>query len=862
MKLRNLRLLSIVAAGVSGVVLSTQAADLANLTLLPKRNDPVVAVPADAPPPVVTVAAIDPVAAEVEFSTAVFEIHRTGSVRPALRVHYSLGGTGINGVDYRRLNGQAVIPSGQSSALIVISPLKDQLPEGDEAVVLTLQAPIVLGSAMSGEKMPENATALYQIGRPAAATVKIVDNDGDASGMPVVGLVVEQAIAHEKGPQSGAFLVTRKGDLRTELKVSYALTEDSLPVPSVNGDDAADVEKVPAAKNGVDYRQLSGRLIIPAGAASARVLVVPIPDELKEGPEHVTLLLQAGDYTIGDARLGRIIIQDDPPAGNLPPKIAITAPLSGATAAGPTNVTVRVEASDPDGTVKKVEIYGDTKLLKTDETIPYSVVWNNVAIGDHKIIAVATDNRGLSSTSAPVAFKVTSEPVLNPALVSIIASDPRATEPGVSARLDVGTFTVQRTGNLDVALEVQYEVTGSATPGADYVKLPGVIRLPKGAKTAIISVTPLVDEVKEGDESVVVKVVPPACVKIYPPPPECYQVVSPLEAKVVIADFSPATPQTQVSVSVPSPEATEGGSSSGVSRIGRFVLTRTGSMDEPLTVKCQLGGTAQNGIDYAKIAEELVIPAKESSVGIDVSALVDNEVEGKESVVLKILNGADYLVGNPAAGEVIILDSNVSTSKEPKVTWIWPKAGVPYPAGLPVPLSVSVTDVDGYPVKAEFFIDGKKVGQDVLTFVQAPPPGSTHQFFSIWLDSMAGEHIVTAQATDDQGNLGKSEPLTLTVRALTTGDRGSLLTAVPGITADDEMAPFLSAEKGADGWNVYFAGTDGCDYAIEVQSGSQSWFMVGTSTASDGRVAVHYADRSSEQLTFRARRVLLGNAQE
>ncbi|HSD77737.1 MAG TPA: CARDB domain-containing protein, partial [Solirubrobacteraceae bacterium] len=83
--------------------------------------------------------------------------------------------------------------------------------------------------------------------------------------------------------------------------------------------------------------------------------------------------------------------------------------------------------------------------------------------------------------------------------LTIEATAPGATEAGLQA----GLFTVTRTGPTDAPLAVAYTVGGTATPGSDYVALPGSVTLPAGAASATVVVTPLDDAAVELDETVV-----------------------------------------------------------------------------------------------------------------------------------------------------------------------------------------------------------------------------------------------------------------------------------------------------------------------------------------------------------------------
>jgi Bacterial Ig domain len=95
-----------------------------------------------------------------------------------------------------------------------------------------------------------------------------------------------------------------------------------------------------------------------------------------------------------------------PQGGNIPPTCVITQPINNQTFITPTNVTINATATDPNGTVTKVDFYNGVKLLGTDATAPYSFTWSNLVVGTYNITAKATDNQGATTTSTIVTFVV------------------------------------------------------------------------------------------------------------------------------------------------------------------------------------------------------------------------------------------------------------------------------------------------------------------------------------------------------------------------------------------------------------------------------------------------------------------------
>jgi hypothetical protein len=73
--------------------------------------------------------------------TGEFTVTRTGLSFEEVTVSYSISGTATNGTDYEILSGEVLIPAGQTSATIDVTPLMDSMvanDEGDETITLTI----------------------------------------------------------------------------------------------------------------------------------------------------------------------------------------------------------------------------------------------------------------------------------------------------------------------------------------------------------------------------------------------------------------------------------------------------------------------------------------------------------------------------------------------------------------------------------------------------------------------------------------------------------------------------------------------------------------------------------------------------
>src|SRR6478735_618381 len=66
---------------------------------------------------------------------------------------------------------------------------------------------------------------------------------------------------------------------------------------------------------------------------------------------------------------------------NQAPNVSITSPSNGASFNSPASITINATATDPDGTVSKVDFYNGSTLLGTDNSSPYSYTWSGVGNG-------------------------------------------------------------------------------------------------------------------------------------------------------------------------------------------------------------------------------------------------------------------------------------------------------------------------------------------------------------------------------------------------------------------------------------------------------------------------------------------------
>ncbi len=78
---------------------------------------------------------------------------------------------------------------------------------------------------------------------------------------------------------------------------------------------------------------------------------------------------------------------------------------------------------------------------------------------------------------------------------------------------------------------------------------------------------------------------------------------------------------------------------------GELTLTRLGGADSELTVNLSFGGSAVNGVDYAKLDPTVIFPRGERTAKVTLTAFADSQAEPTESVEAVLQAGDGYELG-------------------------------------------------------------------------------------------------------------------------------------------------------------------------------------------------------------------------
>ncbi|KAA9339021.1 InlB B-repeat-containing protein [Adhaeribacter soli] len=131
---------------------------------------------------------------------------------------------------------------------------------------------------------------------------------------------------------------------------------------------------------------------------------------------------------------------------NQAPVVSLTSPVSSATFIAPATITLEAAASDPDGTISKVEFYNGATKLGEDLSAPYTFAWSGVASGTYNLTAKAIDNLNAVSTSAMVTVLVAPNATQYNLNITVVGNGSVTRSPSQVSYLNGTNVTLTATG--------------------------------------------------------------------------------------------------------------------------------------------------------------------------------------------------------------------------------------------------------------------------------------------------------------------------------------------------------------------------------------------------------------------------------
>lgn len=514
----------------------------------------------------------------------------------------------------------------------------------------------------------------------AAATGSLAQTS-NGSVVPVVTVQATQVYATTNDP--GAFTVFRAGDTNATLNVWYDLGG--------------------TASNGVDYATIPPHLVtIPAGAISNTIVITPLTNPpTASAVETVVLSLTTSplmtpvNFEIGSPSAGNVYIE---PAGvtNLPPLVNIISPASGSKFVAPADISLLTRATDPDGSVTNVEFFangadlGRGLLVVLDPPgangvtgLVYFFNWQNVPANNYSLTAVATDNAGLSTTSAPVEITIQLPPTNLPPIVRI-TSPPNNAVFRAPLNIPLYSFAADSDGAVapveffagDSSLGFGQPVNAVPPPlPPGPIQPPILIVVPTNYWELVWTNPPLQTNValtaKATDNDGVSATSAPVQISILPsPPPPTNRppLVGIVATDPVAIEGTNCWPCLGLTNGAPTWSnwivAASTAALRPITNCGpknaTFAVFRAGATNDNLAVAYAIGGTATNGVDYLTLPGVVTIPAGERRADITIVPLDDGPPDITSTVILKLVpdaSGTNYLPGYPRAAAALILDS-------------------------------------------------------------------------------------------------------------------------------------------------------------------------------------------------------------
>jgi hypothetical protein len=560
--------------------------------------------------------------------TALITVMRTGNPEGTVTVDYATSNGTARLTDYTATSGSLTFAPGVLAQTFTVPIVADARAEGERTVNLVLSNPF-------------RAIVLAPGTVAAPAVLSIIDDD--AAGIVQFS---EPAYTVFESGGSAVITVTRMGGAANNVTVDYSTANDTAGV--------------------LDYTPTSGTLTFGVGVSS-RTFTVPITtDTVSEGIETVRLQLTnvGGGASIGEPSTASLRIVDDEATVRFDAAaltvdenagaVVITVLRSGALAS-----TVRVNYATSDGSA----------VAGSDYTASTGTLTFDPGVGSASFTVPITDDTEAEGTQTLVltlssatggARILTTGAGASPAVLSILDNDTAG-----SVQLSAATYTadestpevtltVTRTGGAASGVTVRYDTADrTATAGADYTGVSGVLSFGAGEMSKTFVVAILDDTRAEGGEAFLVSlraVTGGATLG------------APNAGTVIIRDDERTVGFNNVTY-----VASEGG--------GAVVIDVVKTGPGTITVDYSaFGGTATAADDFTPVTGTLTFGPGTSAQGFIVPLIDDTLAEGDETVFLALFNassntviirsGATLLIDNDDFGGVLRFSAPTYTVSE------------------------------------------------------------------------------------------------------------------------------------------------------------------------------------------------------
>jgi len=536
----------------------------------------------------------------------------------AVNVGFVVGGSAGAGTDYAApINAMVAIPTGDQSATFSLQTIEDATAEGTEDLTVTLQAGVGYTVAAS----PGDATR-----------TDIVDDDVPTFNITSSGSVVEGG--------SGGFTITA-----TQAPLNDTTVTLITPVTAaVGGGGGA------AATSGTDYSAFQTVAILPAGQTSVTVPITTLADTDVEGDEEIVVEIEAAPgYLVGSQNAALLIITDATTvstptitiesdndenaeaAANAP--FTVTADVAsvnpydisyaiGGTAAGdidyeiPTNAVVTMPANATQVALNVALIDDDD--IETDRTVSVSLIGG----ADYVLGTPSTDQTIIGDDDAPE-LNVAGTVTINEGSASVV------------------TITADQPAREDISIPIT--IGGTATSNADYEPVASTVQLPAGSTTTTVTIQTLPDTTIEPTEEITVTLGGGG---------DDFTAGDDNDATITVIDAVGTGTGPVLTINSSAHDIAEG--QSIVFTIGASVPS-----SRDIDVNVSLGGSARNTEDYTFPTQDLILPAGQTSISLQVQTRQNDFLQGDRDITLQLLGGVGYSTAEPTVAHTHIKDDDL-----------------------------------------------------------------------------------------------------------------------------------------------------------------------------------------------------------
>ena len=528
--------------------------------------------------------------------------------------------------------------------------------------------------------------------------------------------------------------------------------------------------------------------IFPSISADGRWVAFPSDAENVSGLSHtVTNLISIDNNNTRDVFLFDRVT-NALPNSSIAPSVTITSPGTATSILVNTATPITVSATTTVGVVSTVQFFVNGTSLGTTSVFPYTQTWTPTAVGNYVLSALVTDSFGNRGVSSNVTVTVKASPsvgVTSPVSGSSVTVGTTQTVTAVAAASNPGaTITsVQFLANgisLGTSLASPYSVAWTPASAGTY-NLTAIATDSIGTQATSSSVAITVTAAGGGGGG-----------------------GGGLTAPVVVIDTpangSTLTVNTSQTISatasltngtVTSVAFSANGTSIGSATVYPYTINWTPTTLGTFTITAVATGsngaqaTAVNTVTVSSATAPTVsitAPSTGSTVGVNLAQTITATAASSTGYIASVeflVNGkplstdtvfpytaswtpsgtGTYILTAVAKDNSGVITTStpatitVAASAAPTVSLTNPGSGSSYTIGSSLTLTAAASDSDGTITQVSFYVNGALLSTDTT----APYTSS------IWTPASSGNYTLTAQATDNSGNVTTSTAVTVTI---------------------------------------------------------------------------------------------------